>query len=45
VSQAKAHWPKLLQELKAPQAIRDVIIERLKTLPLAQLVNRAAGTV
>ncbi|QET06271.1 type II toxin-antitoxin system HipA family toxin [Cupriavidus pauculus] len=35
VALAHAHWPALLNTLDAPQPIRDVITERLATLPLA----------
>ncbi|CAG9167670.1 type II toxin-antitoxin system HipA family toxin [Cupriavidus pampae] len=36
VALAHGHWPGLLETLDAPQAIRDVITDRLATLPLAQ---------
>lgn len=36
VALAHARWPRLLDELDAPRAIRDVVTERLATLPLAR---------
>jgi serine/threonine-protein kinase HipA len=35
VARAQELWPRALQQLEAPQAVRDEIMSRLKTLPLA----------
>lgn len=40
VALAHANWPGLLTELNAPATIRDVIVERLETLPLARSGRR-----
>lgn len=37
VEQAQEHWPRMLQELPAPARVRDEVLERLRTLPLARL--------
>lgn len=36
VALAHANWPRMLDQLDAPKAIRDVVIERLGTMPLAR---------
>ncbi|AEI79989.1 hypothetical protein CNE_2c10200 [Cupriavidus necator N-1] len=36
VALAHANWPRMLDDLGAPQAIRNVVAERLQTLPLAR---------
>ncbi len=36
VSRAKELWPDALREMDAPKAVRDEILTRLKTLPLAK---------
>jgi serine/threonine-protein kinase HipA len=35
VALARATWPKLLSSLQAPPKLRQVVRERMKTLPLA----------
>jgi serine/threonine-protein kinase HipA len=35
VARAQAKWPKLLSTLPAPERVREVVLERLQTLPLA----------
>jgi len=37
VSAARATWPQLLDRLPAPPAMKDIVRERLATLPLAQV--------
>jgi serine/threonine-protein kinase HipA len=37
VSAAQDTWPKMLDELPTPQGMREVILERLRTLPLASI--------
>jgi serine/threonine-protein kinase HipA len=36
VALAHANWPRMLDDLSAPQAIRNVVAERLQMLPLAR---------
>jgi serine/threonine-protein kinase HipA len=35
VSAARDTWPKMLDELPTPQGMKEVILDRLNTLPLA----------
>lgn len=42
VAQARAHWPRLLDELDAPPVLRSVIGERLEGLSLAREVRPRA---
>ena len=37
VSAAQDTWPKMLDQLPTPQGMKEVILDRLKTLPLASL--------
>lgn len=36
VARAKELWPKAMQDMEMPDKVREVILERLKTLPLAK---------
>jgi len=40
VTMAQERWPALLESLPTPPAMKTVVLERLRTLPLAQLARR-----